>query len=92
MNLLDGERIEAAEELPRIPCVKTASDFWAFSKAERKLADLHLNYETMNKYPLQIQDGGLLLPVIFYSLIQHIMAGIVNEGMNRKAVRLSQSG
>lgn len=49
------------KELPRIPCVKTAADFWAFSKAGRKLADLHLNYETVEKYQLQIVGGGLLL-------------------------------
>lgn len=50
-----------SKELPRIPCVKTADDFWAFSKAGRKLADLHINYETVEMYPLQIEGGGLLL-------------------------------
>nr|CUV55123.1 Helicase domain protein (modular protein) [Ralstonia solanacearum] len=49
------------KELPRIPCVKTAADFWAFSKAGRKLADLHINYETVEMYPLQTEGGGLLL-------------------------------
>lgn len=49
------------KELPRIPRVKTAADFWTFSQAGRKLADLHLNYETVQKYPLQIVGGGLLL-------------------------------
>lgn len=46
------------KELPRIPCVKTAADFWAFSKAGRDLAELHLNYETVTPYPLAIQGGG----------------------------------
>ena len=50
-----------SKELPRIPCVKTAVDFWTFSEAGRKLADLHLNYETIEKYPLEIEGGGLLL-------------------------------
>ena len=50
-----------SKELPRIPRVKTATDFWAFSQAGRKLADLHLNYETVEKYPLEIVGGGLLL-------------------------------
>jgi predicted helicase len=50
-----------SKELPRIPCVKKAADFWAFSQAGRDLADLHLNYETVEKYPLQIVGGGLLL-------------------------------
>ncbi len=41
--------------LPRIPYVKTAADFWAFSKAGRDLADLHLNYETVAPYPLKVE-------------------------------------
>lgn len=36
--------------LPRIPLVEKAEDFWAFSKAGRQLADLHLNYETIEPY------------------------------------------
>lgn len=47
-----------AKELPRIPCVKAAEDFWAFSKAGRALADLHLNYETAPLYPLKIDTGN----------------------------------
>ncbi len=39
-----------AKELPRIPRVKTAADFWAFSKAGRALAELHLGYETVPMY------------------------------------------
>ena len=31
--------------LPRLPLVEKPADFWAFSEAGRKLADLHLNYE-----------------------------------------------
>jgi predicted helicase len=46
------------KELPRIPRVKTAADFWAFSQAGRKLADLHLNYESVEPYPLKIDSGG----------------------------------
>lgn len=40
-----------SKELPRIPCVKTAKDFWHFSQAGRDLAELHLNYETVACYP-----------------------------------------
>jgi predicted helicase len=43
-----------SKELPRIPCVKQASDFWAFSKAGRALAELHLNYETVELYPVEL--------------------------------------
>ena len=33
--------------LPRIPLVENSEDFWAFSKAGRQLAELHINYETV---------------------------------------------
>jgi predicted helicase len=49
-----------SKELPRIPAVKKASDFWAFSKSGRALADLHLNYETVEPYPLTIEAKGAL--------------------------------
>lgn len=50
-----------SKELPRIPKTKKAADFWAFSKAGRDLAKLHLNYETVEKYPLSIQTKGNLV-------------------------------
>lgn len=49
------------KELPRIPCVSRASDFLAFSKAGRSLAELHLNYESAPLYQVGIAGGGLLL-------------------------------
>lgn len=36
--------------LPRLPMVEDVRDFWAFSKAGRKLADLHINYERVQPY------------------------------------------
>jgi predicted helicase len=49
-----------SKELPRIPRVKTAADFWAFSKAGRGLAELHLNFETIEKYPVKLEFKGIL--------------------------------
>jgi|TARA_R110001606_G_C15399891_1_gene652733 predicted helicase len=49
-----------SKELPRVPAVKKAADFWAFSKAGRALAELHLNYETIEPYPLTIEAKGKL--------------------------------
>jgi predicted helicase len=46
-----------SKELPRIPCVKTAKDFWRFSQAGRDLANLHINYETVAKYPVILDCG-----------------------------------
>jgi len=45
------------KELPRIPCVKKAEDFWAFSKAGRDLAHWHLNYETVEPYKATLDTG-----------------------------------
>ena len=47
------------KELPRIPAVKKAEDFWHFSKAGRALADLHLNYETAKPYPVNYKEGKI---------------------------------
>lgn len=49
-----------SKELPRIPRVRKAEGFRAFSKAGRALAELHLNYETVDKYPLSIEAKGQL--------------------------------
>ncbi len=46
-----------SKELPRIPAVKKASDFWAYSKAGRDLAHWHLNYETVEPCPAKIDTG-----------------------------------
>jgi len=48
------------KELPRIPCVKTAQDFWAFSRAGRALAEFHLNYETVTPHPVEVVTTGKL--------------------------------
>jgi predicted helicase len=44
--------------LPRIPLVESVKDFWAFSQAGRKLADLHINYESVAPYPeVEVTNG-----------------------------------
>jgi predicted helicase len=50
-----------SKELPRIPAVKKFADFQAFSAAGRKLADLHINYETVAPFQVEIEGGALLL-------------------------------
>jgi predicted helicase len=44
--------------LPRLPLVEKPADFWAFSEAGRKLADLHLNYEEQPK-PAEVKVAGV---------------------------------
>ena len=52
--------------LPRIPMAAGTSDFDAFTEAGRQLADLHMNYESVDPYPLHesthpfgVDDWGL---------------------------------
>lgn len=44
--------------LPRIPLTKETKDFWAFTQAGRNLAQWHLNYETIEPWPLVEHDSG----------------------------------
>ncbi|EJF77437.1 hypothetical protein ME7_00534, partial [Bartonella birtlesii LL-WM9] len=47
-----------SKELPRIPCVKTADDFWKFVTAGRELGHLHVNYEDVEPYPVTFKKGN----------------------------------
>lgn len=49
------------KELPRIPLTKEAADFRAFAKAGRDLAHWHLNYETIDPYPLDEHSDVLAM-------------------------------
>lgn len=40
------------KELPRIPAVKSARDFWLFARAGRLLAELHVGFEQVIRYPV----------------------------------------
>ena len=69
-----------SKELPRIPAVKRYEDFVAFSDAGRKLGDLHVNYETVEPYPVSYAQGDLRLanlgnPVDFYRVTKMKFAG-----------------
>ncbi|WP_375635098.1 MULTISPECIES: type ISP restriction/modification enzyme, partial [unclassified Bartonella] len=46
------------KELPRIPCVKSADDFWKFVTAGRELGHLHVNYEDVEPYPVIFKKGN----------------------------------
>ncbi len=53
-----------SKELPRIPRVKKASDFWHFSQAGRDLAELHINYETVTPYPVEYTQGKMAVKMM----------------------------
>ena len=70
------------KELPRIPCVKSTADFWAFSKAGRDLAELHLNYETVELYPVKIDSGGKKLTDADYR-VEKMKYGTLSPTLSR---------
>ncbi|KGQ42233.1 damage-inducible protein [Gallibacterium anatis IPDH697-78] len=47
------------KQLPRIPRVKNAKDFWHFVQAGRALAELHLHYDQVPMYDGVLFSGGL---------------------------------
>lgn len=68
------------KELPRIPAVKTYADFHAFSDAGRRLGDLHVNYETVEPYPVTYKQGTPALwnvgdPKAFYRVTKMKFGG-----------------
>ena len=46
-----------SKQLPRIPCVKKTEDFWTFSNAGSELADIHVDYERIEPYPVNFKEG-----------------------------------
>jgi len=46
-----------AKALPRIPAVKTFTDFAAFRDAGRALGDLHVNFESVEPYMVTFKEG-----------------------------------
>jgi len=53
-----------SKQLPRIPCVKTPDDFWAFSEAGRKLSALHVGFDDVAPYEVTYKQGSLSLATI----------------------------
>lgn len=60
------------KSLARIPFVKKKEDFFTYSQLGRDLADLHLNYEIIEPYPLKENFGGgiAILPLQIMSYIE----------------------
>ena len=50
---------DLAKEAARVPMAASLADFAAFADAGRQLADLHVNYESVEPYPLQEEPSDL---------------------------------
>ncbi|MCS7032303.1 MAG: hypothetical protein NZL92_12365, partial [Gloeomargarita sp. SKYG116] len=70
--------------LPRIPYAK---DFWAFSKAGRELAKWHVDYETVEPYPLREEQTSDLNPdsTEFYR-VEKMRFAKVNKGEDKTTI------
>lgn len=69
-----------SKQLPRLPLPKRAEDFRAFVAAGRALGDLHVDYESVEPYPVTVKEGDLRLanvpdPVAYYRVEQMKFAG-----------------
>ncbi len=67
--------------LPRIPYAK---DFWAFSSTGRKLGDWHLNYETIEPFPLTEEKKRLVMEGSDYRVVKMVFGK--KEGKPDKSV------
>jgi len=60
-----------SKQVPRVPAVRKAADFWAFVEAGRTLAILHCDFDSAEPFPVTIVQGALALahipdPAKFY--------------------------
>lgn len=77
------------KELPRIPCVRSAGNFWSFSRAGRELAELHLNYETVAMYPATIEVGKAPLKAADYR-VDRMRFGKTGRDKDRSVVHYNE--
>ena len=54
-------RANLAKEIPRIPCVASAEDYRAFRDAGQRLGELHVGYESVDRYPAELDTGSASL-------------------------------
>uniref|UniRef100_UPI0035CF0D29 type ISP restriction/modification enzyme n=1 Tax=unclassified Bartonella TaxID=2645622 RepID=UPI0035CF0D29 len=85
-----------SKELPRIPCVKSAEDFWKFVNAGRELGHLHVNYETVEPYPVTFKKGNpkqteISNPEKFYYVTEMKFAKIKNSKEKDKSTVIYNS-
>jgi predicted helicase len=61
--------------LPRLPLTRETADFWKFSQAGRDLASWHLNYETVEPWPVKEHASELLSDPAKDYLVQKMTYG-----------------
>jgi predicted helicase len=77
---------DLAKSLPRVPKPLGPGMFWAFSDAGRDLAHLHLDYESVDPWPLEEKTDGMIvrmLPKEFYR-VEKMRFGKGSDGKTDK--------
>ncbi len=72
--------------LPRIPLTQRTADFWKFSKAGRDLAQWHLNYETVEPYPLAEHSDELVLDPEKHFIVQKMIFGRKDKQIDKTTI------
>ena len=60
------------KRLPRLPAVSDVADFRAFSEAGYQLAELHLGFESVDPWPVTINDGQCLQQTVASERLYHV--------------------
>ena len=77
----------AADLTKMLPHIPLAEDFWAFSKAGRKLAEVHLNYETAKPYPVKEQRDMLALDESKLYLVEKMRFGKKDKETDKTTIQ-----
>jgi predicted helicase len=72
--------------LPRLPFKREAAVFRAFSQAGRDLAQWHLNYETVEPWPLEERTSGLSLDPAKDFLVQKMTFGRRDKQVDKTTI------
>ena len=72
--------------LPRLPFTRETADFWRFSQAGRDLAQWHLNYETVEPWPVQEHHSELLSDPAMDFLVQKMTFGRKDKQVDKTTI------
>ncbi len=72
--------------LPRLPFTRETADFWRFSQAGRDLAQWHLNYETIEPWPVKEFASELLSDPATDFLVQKMTFGRKDRQVDKTTI------
>lgn len=72
--------------LPRLPFTRDKVDFWRFSQAGRDLAQWHLNYETVEPWPVKEHHSELLSDPAKDFLVQKMTFGRKDKQVDKTTI------